>query len=119
MPLGGNFLGRRGKSSFSSYDETPRRSETKIEKSCERDDLRLAKRNIDLWESGVSEVQCPEWEGSLKVELEEFYAALLRERRVPHDGYWSKATLEVCLAILQSSKERREIVLSHQVTSPY
>jgi len=30
------------------------------------------------------------------------------------DGQWGKATLEVVLAILQSSKERREIALSHQ-----
>jgi hypothetical protein len=28
------------------------------------------------------------------------------------------ATLEVCLAIMQSAKERREIMLSHQVPAP-
>jgi hypothetical protein len=28
------------------------------------------------------------------------------------------ATLEVCLAMLESAKERREIFLSHQVPSP-
>jgi hypothetical protein len=28
------------------------------------------------------------------------------------------ATLEVCLAIMQSARERREILLSHQVPAP-
>jgi phthalate 4,5-cis-dihydrodiol dehydrogenase len=38
-------------------------------------------------------------------------------RPVFTDGKWGKATLEVALAILQSSRERREIALSHQVPS--
>jgi phthalate 4,5-cis-dihydrodiol dehydrogenase len=32
-----------------------------------------------------------------------------------HDGLWTTATMEVCLAILQSAREQREIVLQHQV----
>ena len=32
----------------------------------------------------------------------------------PHDARWGMATLEVVLAFMQSSKERREIMLSHQ-----
>lgn len=32
-----------------------------------------------------------------------------------HDGRWGMATLEVCLAMIQSAKERREIMLTHQV----
>jgi len=39
-------------------------------------------------------------------------------RPVFHDGRWGEATLEVCLAMLESAKERREIFLSHQVPSP-
>lgn len=49
----------------------------------------------------------------------EFYDAVVRDRAVPHDGRWGKATLEVCLAILKSSQERREVHLSHQIPSPY
>ena len=42
----------------------------------------------------------------------------IEENKPPFlDGRWGKATLEVCLAMLQSSKERREITLSHQVPS--
>lgn len=32
-----------------------------------------------------------------------------------HDGAWGKATMEVSAAVLQSARERREIVLQHQV----
>jgi phthalate 4,5-cis-dihydrodiol dehydrogenase len=35
-----------------------------------------------------------------------------------HDGYWGKATTEVCLALAQSARERREIRLEHQVSAP-
>jgi len=34
--------------------------------------------------------------------------------RVPaHGGRWGKANLEVCLAVLASAQERREVLLSH------
>jgi phthalate 4,5-cis-dihydrodiol dehydrogenase len=32
-----------------------------------------------------------------------------------HSGAWAMATLEVCLAILQSSRESRDFALTHQV----
>jgi hypothetical protein len=32
-----------------------------------------------------------------------------------HDGRWGQATLEVCLGILQSAAERKEIMMNHQV----
>jgi phthalate 4,5-cis-dihydrodiol dehydrogenase len=47
--------------------------------------------------------------------IDEFYTAIVRNEPPLRDGRWEKATLEVCLAILQSTKERREIILHHQV----
>ena len=38
--------------------------------------------------------------------------------RLMRDGRWGEATLEVCLAIAQSARERKEIRLSRQVASP-
>jgi len=35
-----------------------------------------------------------------------------------HDGRWGAATLEVCLAMLESAEKRKEVFLSHQVPSP-
>jgi phthalate 4,5-cis-dihydrodiol dehydrogenase len=88
--------------------------------SCERGDLRQSRDGIFIYdESGVGEVPCPEWRGPLAVELEEFHKAVAGDKPVAHDGRWGKATLEVCLAILQSSQESREIHLFHQVPSPY
>jgi phthalate 4,5-cis-dihydrodiol dehydrogenase len=39
-------------------------------------------------------------------------------RPVVYDGRWAKATMEVCLAMLQSARERREIPLYHQIPTP-
>ena len=47
--------------------------------------------------------------------LNEMRAAIRGDRRPVHDGRWGKATVEVALAILRSSREGREIALEHQV----
>ena len=47
-------------------------------------------------------------------ELDEMYNAIVEDRPVRHDGLWGMATLEVALAFMQSSEERREVYLSHQ-----
>lgn len=55
---------------------------------------------------------------SYRAELEELYNAVVLDKLVHYDGRWGMATLEVCLAIMQSAAERREISLSHQVPAP-
>jgi phthalate 4,5-cis-dihydrodiol dehydrogenase len=55
---------------------------------------------------------------SLRSELIELYNAVVLDKPIRHTGAWGMATLEVCLAIMQSAKERREIVLAHQVPAP-
>jgi len=88
--------------------------------SCERGAIRQSSDGVFIYdENGRTEVPCPIWEGPLRVELEDFYEAVTEDRPLPHDGKWGKATLEVCLAIIQSSRDGREAVLSHQVPSPY
>jgi phthalate 4,5-cis-dihydrodiol dehydrogenase len=47
--------------------------------------------------------------------IDEMVAAVTRGIPPAHNGRWAKATLAVCLAILQSSRERREILVEHQV----
>ncbi len=51
-------------------------------------------------------------------ELLEMRDALAEGRHVFPGGAWGKATLEACLAITQSSHERRVIELKHQSPSP-
>jgi phthalate 4,5-cis-dihydrodiol dehydrogenase len=88
--------------------------------SCERGAIRQSAEGVFIYdENGRTEVSCPSWDGPLKIELEDFHKAVTGESPVLHDGRWGKATLEVCLAIIQSSRDGREVVLSHQVPSPY
>ncbi len=50
--------------------------------------------------------------------IDELYGAVVSGHAPVHSGRWAMATLEVCLAMLQSAHERRDIVLSHQVGLP-
>lgn len=47
--------------------------------------------------------------------IDEFYAAVVDGKPPLHDGEWSRATLEVCLAIRDSAQAQVEIMLRHQV----
>lgn len=47
--------------------------------------------------------------------VDEIYDAIVHRRAALHDGKWAMATLEICLAVLQSAREQREITLVHQV----
>jgi phthalate 4,5-cis-dihydrodiol dehydrogenase len=46
--------------------------------------------------------------------LSELQAAIVEGKAPLHDGRWGLANLEVCLAVLRSARERKEIYLSHQ-----
>jgi phthalate 4,5-cis-dihydrodiol dehydrogenase len=46
-----------------------------------------------------------------------FYEALLKDEVPPADGRWGKATLELILALYQSTEQRREIFLEHQTAT--
>ncbi|MEE9145183.1 MAG: gfo/Idh/MocA family oxidoreductase, partial [Candidatus Binatia bacterium] len=70
-------------------------------------------------EEGKEEITLPQGKRGREAELEELCQAVFNDKPVFHDGHWGMATLEVCLAILQSSEEGREIPLSHQIPSPY
>jgi len=86
--------------------------------SCERGDLRPSPKGVSIYDNeGKREEPVPLGRAvpdKGKV-IDELYDAVVNDRPVYHDGHWGKATLEVCLAILQSARERREIFLSHQV----
>jgi len=50
--------------------------------------------------------------------IDEIYGAVVHGKAPRHDGRWAMATLEVCLAILASAKERRDVALEHQIAWP-
>jgi phthalate 4,5-cis-dihydrodiol dehydrogenase len=47
--------------------------------------------------------------------VDELYRAVVADEPPVHSGEWGMATLEVCLAILQSARDGREIALAYQI----
>ena len=87
--------------------------------SCERGDIRQSPEGLFIYTiDRCEEVVCPPSQGR-GAELVELYEAVTQDRPVFPDGRWGKASLEVVLAMLQSSREKREITLSHQVPYPF
>lgn len=86
--------------------------------ACERGVIRQSPQGLFIYtEDGRKEIPCAPDDGRA-AELRELYDAVAQNRPVFPDGRWGKATLEACLAMLQSSRERREVSLAHQVPPP-
>ena len=83
--------------------------------TCEKGDLRQSKDGIFIYGDTITEVPIEARASGRRAEINELYNALVHGRPMCHDGRWGEATVEVCLAILQSAAERKEIKLSHQV----
>jgi phthalate 4,5-cis-dihydrodiol dehydrogenase len=85
--------------------------------SCERGVIRQSPDGLYVYtENGLEEVPVPHNLGRA-AELIELQTALAETRPAFPDGRWGRATLEVILGILDSSRQRREIPLSRQVPS--
>jgi phthalate 4,5-cis-dihydrodiol dehydrogenase len=85
--------------------------------ACEHGVIRQSPNGLFLYtENGKEEIACAKDEGRA-AELKSLQTAIDENKAPFLDGRWGKATLEVCLAMLQSSQERREITLKHQVPS--
>ncbi len=87
--------------------------------SCEKADIRQSPNGLWIYdENGKREVRVPIEQARGEEEFEEMYRAAVLGQRVIHGGRWGLATHEVSLAIMQSAKEGREILMSHQVPVP-
>jgi phthalate 4,5-cis-dihydrodiol dehydrogenase len=85
--------------------------------SCERGVLRQSPDGIFVYgEEGRREVLVPAELGRA-AELVELHDAIVQDRPAVLDAAWGMATLEVCVAILDSARERREITLRHQAAA--
>jgi phthalate 4,5-cis-dihydrodiol dehydrogenase len=80
--------------------------------SCERADLRPLPHGVMIY---ADEARRLEPLAAPKVQraevIDELYGAIVEGKAPRHDGGWGAATLEICLAILRSSREGREIAL--------
>src|ERR1700716_2792926 len=88
--------------------------------SCERGDLRQSPQGVYVHDdSGKHEIDTTGSSATgvvqRRAELQELYDAVVLGKPLWHDGRWGMATLEVCLAILASARERKEIMLERQV----
>ncbi|OMP65717.1 hypothetical protein BTO28_15740 [Domibacillus epiphyticus] len=85
--------------------------------SCERGDIRQSPNGLFVYgEDEKYEIQLPNVTGR-DVMIAELYDAVVLGKPPVHDGRWGKANLEVCQAVLESARERKEIYLSHQVAA--
>jgi len=86
--------------------------------SCERGVIRQSPQGLAVYgEAGRREVVLPA-ERARGAELRELVDAIRADRDPFPGARWGKATLEVCLAILTSARERHEVRLAHQCAVP-
>jgi phthalate 4,5-cis-dihydrodiol dehydrogenase len=85
--------------------------------TCEKGDIRFTPDGLTIYGlDGAREIKVPRGEGrpGHGDALDALWAAVRDGRRDYHDARWGKASVEIILAVLQSARERREVVLEHQ-----
>lgn len=87
--------------------------------SCEKGDVRQSPDGLIVYgDDARREIPVPRAALEREAELDCMYTAWANDAPLrAHDGRWGQATLEVCLGILQSARERREVAMSRQ--TPY
>jgi phthalate 4,5-cis-dihydrodiol dehydrogenase len=89
--------------------------------SCERGDIRHSAYGLFIHsDDGKKELEIKHARfmggaGARRAELEDMYDSVVNGAPVYHTGEWGMATLEVVLAIKESSKNRKEVYLEHQI----
>jgi phthalate 4,5-cis-dihydrodiol dehydrogenase len=84
--------------------------------SCERGDIRQVPEGLAVHTRGtVATVPISAERSPRERVLDEFHAAITGSARALHDGPWALASLELCLATMESARLGRELSLVHQV----
>ncbi|MGA2393355.1 MAG: Gfo/Idh/MocA family oxidoreductase [Candidatus Lustribacter sp.] len=83
--------------------------------SFERGDVRQSPNGLYVYDAdGRREIPVTGGRGTGMLEMREMYECLTAGTPIVHDGRWALGTLEVGMAILESGRTRREILLEHQ-----
>lgn len=85
--------------------------------SCALGDMRPSADGVLVYnQAGSAEVPVPRGRAfpDKGMVVDEMVLALKSGQSPLHDGAWGKATMEVCEAILQSAREKKEVFLHHQ-----
>jgi phthalate 4,5-cis-dihydrodiol dehydrogenase len=84
--------------------------------SCERADLRPTPEGVMIYDDAARCLDpLPPPRVPRAEVIDELYDAVVLGRPPLHTGEWGMATVEVCLAMLQSSRSGQEVALKHQV----
>jgi phthalate 4,5-cis-dihydrodiol dehydrogenase len=87
--------------------------------SFERGDVRQSPNGLYIYDDeGRREIPVTGGRGVGMLEMQEMHDAIFNGAPIVHDGRWATATLEVAMAIVQSGRERREVMLRHQCALP-
>ncbi|MBX9842520.1 MAG: Gfo/Idh/MocA family oxidoreductase [Xanthobacteraceae bacterium] len=87
--------------------------------SCAGGDLRASPDGVTIYgRTGLVEVPAPPGRAFPDKEavVDELYDAISCDCEPIHNGRWGKATMEACLAIIESARTGQEIMLKHQVS---
>lgn len=83
---------------------------------CEHGDLRPMPEGVMIYGDGRKHLESLPPPRVPRVEvIDELYGTIVSGHAPVHSGPWALATLEVCLAMLESAREQRDVVLEHQV----
>jgi phthalate 4,5-cis-dihydrodiol dehydrogenase len=84
--------------------------------SCEKADLRPTPHGIDIYSDQQRYFEPLAAPSIPRAEvIDEMYRAVLENRPPQHSGAWARATTEVCLAILEASRQNTLLNMHHQV----
>ncbi len=86
--------------------------------SCDKADLRPGPQGVMVYANDKKYLEPLPAPKVPRVEvIDELHAAIVEGKPPLHDGAWGAATLEVCLGILRSAREGREVALTSQTAS--
>jgi len=109
---GGSSFSQSGKSQFHPHFGP-------LVVSCERADLRPLPNGVMIYADGEKRLEpLPAPAVPRAGVIDELYGAIVEGRAPLHGGEWAMATLEVCLAMLRSAREQKEVALTSRTGSP-
>ena len=87
--------------------------------SCDKADLRPLPSGVMIYGDAEQRLDpLPPPEVPRAEVIDELYGAIVEGRAPLHGGEWALATMEVCLAILRSAREQKEVTLQNQIALP-
>ena len=86
--------------------------------SCDKADLRPLPTGVMIYADGEQRLEpLPAPDAPRAGVIDELYGAVVNGKAPLHDGRWGLATIEACLAILESARTGKEVPLKHQTSA--